>query len=67
MKKRRVWVVEMLCPYTDDWTATVGSALDRYEARKRMAEWKRRNPNDRFRVMPYDPVPGGATRRGVPR
>lgn len=48
---KHIWVVEML----DDgrWFPTVGSGITREEARWEMAQWRERNPSDRFRVRKY--------------
>ena len=59
MKKRCVWVVEMWAARTkygpEVWGPTVGSALTRDDGRVVMADWKARNPTDRFRIVRYVP------------
>ena len=49
----RVWIVEMKNPINNQWGPTVGIGLDRDDARQRLAEWKTRNPWDKFRVRKY--------------
>jgi len=46
-----VWVVEMYVPYA--WEPTVGAAISRADGRQKLAHWKLRNPNDRFRLQKY--------------
>ena len=48
---RRLWVIEMRIGQC--WEPTVGVALAREEGRKKLANWKRRNPNDRFQLVQY--------------
>jgi hypothetical protein len=48
-----VWIVEM---WNDDqarWEATVGARLTREAAQDEIAEWRERNPYQRFRVHRY--------------
>jgi hypothetical protein len=55
-----VWVVE--ASYREQptgWYPTVGVALCRADARKVLAEWRKRNPHDRFRLAEYRPHPPG--------
>lgn len=51
----RVWVVEILQVNAErlGWQPTVGVGLTRVYARREMTDWKRRNPDDRFRLWPY--------------
>ncbi len=62
MKNRSVWVVEgwwrELWHRAEAWHATVGTALTRDDARKVLAQWRGRNPHDRFRLRRYEPVEG---------
>ena len=48
---KHLWVVEMLL--RDAWHPTVGAALNREDAQREMTEWKRCNPEDRFRICRY--------------
>lgn len=53
-----IWVVEM---WSDDvyrhrasrWEPTVGVGFTRAQARWECREWRKKNPNDRFRVRKY--------------
>jgi hypothetical protein len=55
-----VWIVEVT--WTDSpssyrhksWHPVAGVGLDREQGRKILADWKARNPNDRFRLRRYD-------------
>jgi len=49
----RVWIVEIYYVDQPRWHPTVGCALSRDDARVVLAEWKRRNPSDRFRIRRY--------------
>lgn len=53
---QRVWIVQMLHEGYARWHSTVGCKLTKEDALKEMRAWKKRNPNDRFRVMEYLPV-----------
>ncbi len=50
----RVWVVEMLC--NGKWFPTVGVKLTRKDGLDEKRDWKRRNPDDRFRLRRYHPA-----------
>ena len=54
---RDVWVVEMLVDaysrLPPQWEPTVGVRLSRNGARREMGEWKKRNPETRFRIRKY--------------
>jgi len=47
-----LWVVEMKC--AGNWEPTVGAKLSRRDGREELAEWKRDNPCDQFRLVPYE-------------
>ena len=49
--KNKIWLVEML--HENQWYPTVGAAINREDAREKKAEWKARNPDDKFRITPY--------------
>lgn len=55
MRSNRIWVVEMwnTARQVERWEPTVGAALTRDDGRILRATWKRKNPGDRFRVLPY--------------
>ena len=48
----RVWVVEM-CPMKGCRWSPVGYSLRRAFALDEMTEWKKRNPDDLYRVVEY--------------
>jgi len=50
-----VWIVEIIHTVFEhkSWRPTVGCGLDKRDARKELADWKRRNPCDRFRLTRY--------------
>lgn len=49
-----VWVVEMRLD-NGTWRPTVGCRLSKADGRMEMADWKQRNPCDRFRLTRYAP------------
>jgi hypothetical protein len=49
-----VWIVEMMSD-SGRWCPTVGCRLEKPDARNELADWKKRNPSDRFRLMRYAP------------
>jgi hypothetical protein len=51
----RVWVVESLWADAKDqrWSPTVSVGLNRSDGRRKLAQWRERNPDDRFRLVPY--------------
>ena len=51
----RIWVVEMWDDFTGKWETIGWNLQTRERARFKMAEWKRTNPSDKFRVWPYVP------------
>jgi len=51
--KNKIWVVEMWNEERRRWEPTVGAGLNREDIRVKKREWKRRNPNDRFRIYKY--------------
>lgn len=53
MARDYVWIVEHYWDHRGQWYPTVGVALDREAARGELADWKRRNPDDRFRLTKY--------------
>jgi len=58
MSRRCVWIVE--ASYDGGaWHPTVGVRLTRRDARVELAAWRRRNPDDRFRLRRYVAEPTG--------
>jgi hypothetical protein len=53
MKKKYVWIVEMHDDRDNSWGPTVGVSLTRDDARINLAEWRQRNPSDRFHLRKY--------------
>ena len=53
MMSNRLWVVEMLVDESGQWEPTIGTGLDRDDARHECNRWMERNPNDRFRIRCY--------------
>ena len=56
-RQRAVWIVEgsfEVGGRFGPWHPTVGVALNRADARKRIADWRSRNPVDRFRLRRYE-------------
>lgn len=49
----KIWVVELRESRVGAWRPTVGVALCRAEGRIRLAEWRRHNPDDYLRLVPY--------------
>lgn len=52
----RVWIVEMkseLPMRARRWIPTVACALSKKEASVKLADWRSRNPDDRFRLRQY--------------
>jgi hypothetical protein len=49
--KARLWVVEMLC--LGRWEPTVGVRMSREDGREELAQWRRDNPLDHFRLVSY--------------
>jgi len=47
----KIWVVEMFTG--KGWMPTVGVGLCREDVRIKKRDWKKRNPDDRFRVRKY--------------
>ena len=54
--RRHVWVVEMKFKGISEWEPTVGCALTREDGRELRVEWKKRNPDDQFRLTKYEAV-----------
>ncbi len=52
VKRPYVWIVEGSFD-GGSWHPTVGVALERARARPVLAQWKARNPYDRFRLRRY--------------
>lgn len=55
-EQEHIWIVEMLMELPMRrayWSPTVGVGLDRDCGRVRLAQWKARNPHDRFRLSKY--------------
>ena len=54
---RKVWVVEVRYWHREGlsppWHPTVGVGLTRMDGRRVLSDWKRRNPDDSFRLVPY--------------
>ena len=55
-----VWVVEMWVgykgvkgPWREGWAPTTGAAIDFCIAQLTLSAWKRKNPDDRFRIKEY--------------
>lgn len=48
-----IWIVEMWDG--DGWAPTVGCKLCRAEGRYELLDWRKRNPDDRFRLIRYWP------------
>lgn len=59
MTRRYVWIVEHWWEHRERWMPTVGVALDRNAARSELANWRARNPHDRFRLTKYEARGGG--------
>jgi hypothetical protein len=61
----RIWVVEMWNPDSERWEPTVGVRLSRSAGRNEIHGWRYDNPDDKFRLVPYQSVPartkGGAS------
>jgi len=47
-----VWIVELWCGQR--YEPTVGIGLSREDGRMKLARWKRINPHDKFRLVPYE-------------
>ncbi len=56
-KMPTVWVVEMWNQNRSRWEPTIGSALNRQDGREVRKNWKKRNPDDRFRLKQYKRQP----------
>lgn len=55
--KRIIWVVEMWISERARWEPTIGGALSRKECvDDTLRDWKRSNPDERFRVVKYEAV-----------
>lgn len=52
-RRRYVWIVELLYEDQSEWHPTVGARLARIDARRELQDWRRRNPDDRFRLVRY--------------
>jgi hypothetical protein len=51
-KRNHVWVVEMFA--FGKWMCYAGNALDDWaRSRKELADWKRSNPTEKFRLAKY--------------
>lgn len=50
-----LWVVEIKFHGKSRWEPTVGVKLSRAEGRQELAEWKRDNQPDKFRLVRYQP------------
>ena len=53
--QRHVWIVEV--SWNDGrglWHPTVGIGLTQKDAYRERADWQRRNPDERFRVVRYE-------------
>lgn len=48
-----VWVVEMQFERHGKYYPTIGTALVRLDGRKKLKDWKARNPDDGFRLRQY--------------
>ena len=48
----KVWVIEME-DAPGRWSPCMGLGLDRQEARRELADWRKRNPSDNFRISKY--------------
>jgi len=53
MKIPWIWVVEIFFMDTNRWEPTVGAALNRTDARRELAKWRKNNVSDRFRLTRY--------------
>ena len=55
--RNEVWIVEMWFKptkrYRLGWQPTVGCGLSREDGRRKLAEWKKTNLNDKFRLRRY--------------
>lgn len=54
--REEVWIVEAAWEIRGrrlPWRPVMGLALDRAQGRKTLADWRRRNPDDRFRLARY--------------
>ena len=49
---RRIWVIEMLMD-NGKWEPTVGTALNRSDARLGLRIWRKQLPSDRLRIRRY--------------
>ena len=53
VKKQRIYIVELMSPFRQRWLPTVGVELTVEAGRKELREWRKRNPNDKFRLQAY--------------
>ena len=47
-----VWIVEI--QIDEHWKPCVGIGLDKADAQIEMTRWKKKNPDDTFRIMLYE-------------
>ena len=54
-RRKHVWIVEARYDYpvVRNWSPTVGAALTRADAVYVLSDWRRRNPDDKFRLVEY--------------
>jgi len=50
---RHVWVVEVDFSRDQSWAPTVGVGLTRDDAMAAIADWRKRLPDDKFRLQKY--------------
>ena len=48
-----IWIVEILGTRSNTWFPTVGAGLCRKDARWELARWRRKCPDDKFRLAIY--------------
>ena len=51
MKVNHVWIVEM--KIDGRWEPTMGAASNRVHAQTVIADWRKHNPDDKFRLSKY--------------
>lgn len=51
---RHVWIVEgLFVGSSSSWGPTIGVALTKADAKLKLADWRNRNPADKFRLRKY--------------
>jgi hypothetical protein len=49
-----IYVVEMWCPTVSLWLPTCGVGLSPADGHQELWEWRRKNPDDTFRLRQYN-------------